>query len=334
LIEFFAAFSFSPSFSFQQKTGNSMKLKRMAAACGLALVMSLSSFTATQAADTYAQTKYPVVLVHGLLGFDAIGPINYFYGVPSALRNSGATVFTPNVSQSNSTELRGEQLLLQLRSLKAQYGYAKFNLVGHSHGGNTARYVAAVAPELVASVTSVGTPHAGSKTADGIKNFTDAAHVTGLAVAVVDGLSNLIAFFSGSSGNPQSSFAALQSLSTAGAADFNRRFPQGAPTTACGQGAEVVNGVRYHSYGGTSVLTNAFDVSDGVLGAGALFFGFEQNDGVVGQCSSHWGKVIRDDYPWNHLDEVNQAFGLRGLFSPDPVAMYRAQANRLKTLGL
>ena len=311
-----------------------MKLKRMAAACGLALVMSLSSFTATQAADTYAQTKYPVVLVHGLLGFDAIGPINYFYGVPSALRNSGATVFTPNVSQANSTELRGEQLLLQLRSLKAQYGYAKFNLVGHSHGGNTARYVAAVAPELVASVTSVGTPHAGSKTADGIKNFADAAHVTGLAVAVVDGLSNLIAFFSGSSGNPQNSFAALQSLSTAGAADFNRRFPQGAPTTACGQGAELVNGVRYHSYGGTSVLTNGFDVSDALLGAGALFFGFEQNDGVVGQCSSHWGKVIRDDYPWNHLDEVNQAFGLRGLFSPDPVAMYRAQANRLKTLGL
>lgn len=311
-----------------------MKLKRMAAACGLALVMSLSSFTATLASDTYAQTKYPVVLVHGLLGFDAIGPINYFYGVPSALRNSGATVFTPNVSQANSTELRGEQLLLQLRSLKAQYGYAKFNLVGHSHGGNTARYVAAVAPELVASVTSVGTPHTGSKTADGIKNFTDAAHVTGLAVAVVDGLSNLIAFFSGSSGNPQSSFAALQSLSTAGAADFNRRFPQGAPTTSCGQGAELVNGVRYHSYGGTSVLTNAFDVSDALLGAGALFFGFEQNDGVVGQCSSHWGKVIRDDYPWNHLDEVNQAFGLRGLFSPDPVAMYRTQANRLKTLGL
>lgn len=314
-----------------------MKLKRMAAACGLALVVSmgsLSTFSAVQASDTYAQTKYPVVLVHGLLGFDAIGPINYFYGVPSALRNSGATVFTPNVSQANSTELRGEQLLLQLRSLKAQYGYAKFNLVGHSHGGNTARYVAAVAPELVASVTSVGTPHTGSKTADGIKNFTDAAHVTGLAVAVVDGLSNLIAFFSGSSGNPQSSFAALQSLSTAGAADFNRRFPQGAPTTACGQGAELVNGVRYHSYGGTSVLTNAFDVSDALLGAGALFFGFEQNDGVVGQCSSHWGKVIRDDYPWNHLDEVNQAFGLRGLFSPDPVAMYRTQANRLKTLGL
>jgi triacylglycerol lipase len=310
-------------------------MKRFTAACSLAIALALGGPGTAQATDTYAKTKYPVVLVHGLLGFDAIGPINYFYGIPNALRDGGATVFTPEVSQSNSTELRGEQLLRYLQSLKAQYGYTKFNLVGHSHGGNTARYVAAVAPELVASVTSVGTPHAGSKTADSIAGIADAAHATGLATALVNGLSQLIAFLSGNSNsNPQDSFAALQSLSSAGAADFNRRFPQAAPTTACGQGAEVVNGIRYYSYGGTSVLTNLLDISDVVLGAGSVFFGFEQNDGVVGRCSSHWGKVLRDDYPWNHLDEVNQAFGLRGLFTPDPVAMYRTQANRLKNLGL
>jgi triacylglycerol lipase len=314
-------------------------MKKFAAACGLALTLAatltLGVPGTAQAADTYAKTKYPVVLVHGLLGFDAIGPINYFYGVPSALRAGGAVVFTPEVSQANSTELRGEQLLKQLQALKAQYGYTKFNLVGHSHGGNTSRYVAAVSPDLVASVTTVGTPHTGSKTADGLASFADATRTTGLATTLVNGLSQLIAFLSGNSaGNPQNSFAALQSLSSAGAADFNRRFPQAAPTSACGQGAEVVNGVRYYSYGGTSVLTNALDVSDVVLGTGSLFFGFEQNDGVVGQCSSHWGKVLRDNYPWNHLDEVNQAFGLRGLFTPDPVAMYRSQANRLKNLGL
>ena len=38
------------------------------------------------------------LLVHGMLGFEAIGPVNYFYGVPSSLRSSGATVFTPAVS--------------------------------------------------------------------------------------------------------------------------------------------------------------------------------------------------------------------------------------------
>ena len=40
-------------------------------------------------ADTYTQTKHPIVLVHGLLGFDALGPVQYFYGVPAELRAGG-----------------------------------------------------------------------------------------------------------------------------------------------------------------------------------------------------------------------------------------------------
>ena len=80
--------------------------------------------------------------------------------------------------------------------------------------------------------------------------------------------------------------------------------------------------------------TNVFDISAPVLGAGSLVYGFEQNDGLVGRCSSHWGTVLRDDYGWNHLDEVNQFLGLRGLFSSSPASVLRAQANRLKTLGL
>jgi triacylglycerol lipase len=289
---------------------------------------------AAQAQDTYTKTKYPVVLVHGLLGFDALGPVQYFYGVPAELRRSGATVYTASVSQSNSTEVRGEQLLRELQMLKARYGHGKFNLVGHSHGGSTARYVAAVAPDLVASVSSMGTPHQGSKTADAVAGITNFTGTTGLVAGLVNGLSAVVAYLSGSGSNPQNALASLQSLSTRGAADFNRRFPQGAPTTACGQGPEVVAGVRYYSMGGTSVLTNVFDVSDGFLGASSVFFGFEQNDGLVGRCSSHWGKVIRDDYGWNHIDEVNHVFGLRGIFTSDPVAVYRQHANRLKNLGL
>ena len=115
-------------------------MKCFTATWGLALALVLGNHSVAHATDTYAKTQYPVVLVHGLLGFDAIGPINYFYGIPSALRSGGATVFTPEVSQSNSTEVRGEQLLKQLQALKAQYGYTKFNLIGHSHGGNTIRY--------------------------------------------------------------------------------------------------------------------------------------------------------------------------------------------------
>lgn len=29
-----------------------------------------------------------------------------------------------------------------------------------------------------------------------------------------------------------------------------------------------------------------------------------------------FGKTVRDDYNWNHLDEVNQVLGLKALFAP------------------
>ena len=43
--------------------------------------------------------------------------------------------------------------------------------------------------------------------------------------------------------------------------------------------------------------------------------------------------MIRDNYAMNHLDEVNQLFGLVSIFTTNPVSVYRQQANRLKTAG-
>jgi triacylglycerol lipase len=297
----------------------------------LLLACWLAAALPARAADDYTQTRHPIVLVHGLFGFGAIGPVDYFNGIAEALRDGGATVYAPSVSAANLSEVRGEQLLFELRALKAAYGHEKFNLVGHSHGGPTARYVAAVAPELVASVTSVGSPHTGSKTADGMK---DLARRSGVPAALANMVSGAVSALSGESGLPQDALGALQSLESEGAAVFNRRFPQGQPATPCGEGAAVVNGVRYYSLGGTRVATNAFDVSDAVLIATSRFFGDEANDGLVGRCASHWGVVLRDDYEWNHLDQVNQSFGLRGVMSPDPLAVYRLHANRLKKVGL
>ena len=307
--------------------------RHAAATLALAAAAALAA-PASQAADTYTQTRYPVVLVHGMLGFDAIGPVDYFYGVPAALRSGGATVYTPSVSALNTSELRGEQLLAQLRQLKAAHGHTRFNLIGHSHGGPTVRYVAAVAPELVASVTTVGAPHAGSKVADGIQAAAAATGTTGLVASIVNAQGVAISWLSGAPQLPQQSLGSLVSLNTPGAAAFNARFPQGAPTTPCGQGPAQVNGVRYFSVSGTSVVTQPLDPADAFLALTSTYFGSEPNDGLVSRCSSHWGTVLRDDYPWNHLDEVNQSLGLRGLFTPDPVAFYRSQANRLKQLGL
>ncbi len=90
------------------------------------------------------------------------------------------------------------------------------------------------------------------------------------------------------------------------------------------------NSIRFYSFSGTSVKTNAWDVSDAILAYTGDYFKGEANDGLVSRCSSHWGKVIKDNYTWNHLDEINQVLGTIGKGSPDPVAFYVQHANRLK----
>ena len=75
------------------------------------------------------------------------------------------------------------------------------------------------------------------------------------------------------------------------------------------------------------------DPVDPALALTGAFFK-EPNDGLVGVCSSHLGKVIGTGYRMNHLDEVNQSFGIHHLLETDPVTLYRQHANRLKELGL
>ena len=300
----------------------------------LAAAICCALFAGPAAADTYTQTRYPVVLVHGALGFSTIGPVNYWFGIASALQSGGATVFQPQLSALNGNEIRGEQLLQQLLQYKAAYGYTKFNLIGHSQGGIAVRYVMAMEPDLIASVTTVGTPHDGSPVADGIVRDTASAGVSGIVFSILSALGTVVDFLGGTPQLPQNAAATFNDTTTATAAAFNTQYPLGLPTVSCGQGPAQVNGAPMYSAGGTSVLTNPYDPSDALLALTSTFFNGAANDGLVGRCSSHFGTVLRDDYPWNHLDEVNMVFGLRGLFAPDPVAFYRTQVNRLKVAGL
>lgn len=304
------------------------------------LAVSAASFALLSAAlpvaaSTYSQTRYPIVLAHGMTGFDNIGPIDYWYRIPSNLRANGATVYVTQVSAFNSSELRGEQLLQQVEEIVAVSGKPKVNLIGHSHGNHSSRYVAGVRPDLVASVTSVSGPTFGSPVADLVQGVSDVGGptLTKVIASVVSGLGKLVALLSDNPKLPQDSFAGMQSLTTKGAADFNRRFPGGVPSTPCAQGPESANGVRYYSWSGVGQIHNLLDPADYALALSGLAFLGKPNDGLVGQCSSHLGKVIRDDYRMNHLHTVNQLFGLVGL-GVDPVGTYRVHANRLKAAGL
>lgn len=292
-------------------------------------LIATTALPAPSWAAGYTQTKYPIVMVHGFLGFDSIGPLEYFYGITSALRSGGAQVYVTTVSAANSTEVRGEQMLTQVKQILAVTGATKVNLIGHSHGGPTARYVASVRPDLVASVTSVGGVNKGSKVADVLMD-----NAPGVSTVVLGAVADLMSIVSGNTGRPQDAKAAMTSLTTAGSLAFNSRYPEGVPLSACGEGAYQARGVYYFSWSGGKQITNVLDPLDAPLGLTALAFNGEKNDGLVGSCSSHLGRVIRDDYAMNHLDEINQTAGLVSLFETSPVTVFRQQANRLQGLGL
>lgn len=289
-----------------------------------------------------ANTHYPILLVHGLFGFDRIGNLELFHDVKLALRSAGARVFIPHLSATHSNETRGEQLLAQINRVLLGTGASKVNLIGHSQGALAARYAGALAPEVVASVTSVSGPNHGSELADFLRKALIPGrlpeHVAG-AVATL--FADFLSLLSGNRHLPQNAIAALNALTTEGVGTFNDKYPQGLPKTWGGKGRDQVNGVRYYSWSGTlqgAILDeglHALNPLHGFLRAFSHYFTTEaeQNDGMVGRFSSHLGKVIRSDYSLDHLDSLGQTTGQvrRGI---DPIALYVQHAERLRNAGL
>jgi triacylglycerol lipase len=268
-------------------------------------------------------------LAHGFLGFDELlgGVVQYWHGIPDALADGGAEVYVLTTSVVNSSEVRGELIIDQLEELSAITGHSKFNLIGHSQGGLDSRYVAAVRPDLVASVTTVASPHKGT----GIGDLASSGILASLGEAAITLIAELLVLL-GAPDGPIDFDAAFEHFSTTGIVSFNNAYPAALPG-GCGEGSKVVNGIRYYSWSGTGVLTNILDPLDALFGITSLFVG-EANDGLVGRCSSHLGDVIRDNYFQNHLDEVNLMFGFISPFTSNPKTLFRNHANRLKKKGL
>jgi triacylglycerol lipase len=290
-------------------------------------------------------TRYPIVLVPGLLGFVKLVFYPYWYGIVPALRRRGCTVIPVMVSAMNSSEIRGEQLLGRLQEILQETGAAKVNLIGHSQGALTIRYAAAQRPDLVASVTSVAGPNHGSELADFFESrfprHTARGRLLNAGLLLVGWAMHRLDTGYRGTRLPTDLDAAHHSLTTQGVATFNAKFPQGLPTTWGGEGQEVVNGVRYYSWSGTlqpGLTDRGLNRLDGTNVTCRIFartFTKErgQSDGMVGRFSSHLGKVIGDDYPLDHFDIVNQSLGLVGK-GANPVGLFLEHAARLKAAGL
>lgn len=315
----------------------------MAATCFTAHASTQASEVTAKASSQYAKTKYPIVFSHGMAGFIQVGTdqfgLDYWYQILPDLARNGANVWATRVSPFNSSEIRGEQLLEQVKEIAAITGADKVNLIGHSHGGPTIRYVAGSEPKLVASLTTVGAPHKGSPVADLILKAEGTA-IEAPLLGTINLVSKAITWAQGLDPNsfPHDSLAGGSSLTLAGSAKFNQKYPIGMPSTACGEGAyswKHADGQIYnYSFTGVGQVTNLLDPDSALKVTALLIDGGKENDGLVSRCSAKFGKTIRDNYNWNHLDEVNMVLGLKNLFAPDPVDVYRQHANRLKLQGL
>ncbi len=283
----------------------------------------------------YTETRHPIVLVHGVTGFNTIGGlVNYFHTIPWNLERSGAQVYTASVSFVNSSEQRGQQLANYINSL----GHAKVNIMAHSQGAPTSRVAASLIPHKIASITSIDGVNKGSKVADVIRGIIPpGSYVEGGADAIAEALGGIINALSGAS-NPQDGIAALETLTTPGTTALNDALGwKGVNRHSCSGTSEDVwingNRIKFFSWTGDAVWTNVFDISDPFLGVTSLAFGSEPNDGLVGVCSTMMGNVIGTHYDMNHVDAINHILGARSLWT-NPVTLYRAQANRLKNRGL
>ncbi|KAJ5496299.1 hypothetical protein N7463_008286 [Penicillium fimorum] len=210
--------------------------------------------------------KYPVVLAHGLLGFDELrlaGPylpgVQYWRGIKEALTARGIEVITASVPPSGSIEARAEQLA---RNIETEARGKDVNIIAHSMGGLDSRYmISRIRPEKfkVLSLTTIASPHRGSSVAD----------------YVIDQI--------GADRLPQIYYALNRlNVETGAFSQLTRKYM----TETFNPNTPDMDDVRYFSYGAAvePSIWSAFRLSHRVL---AEIEG--PNDGLVSVSSSRWG---------------------------------------------
>lgn len=110
----------------------------------------------------------PVVLVHGLFGFDRIGVpgvrFDYFRGIARHLETLGCHAHAVRLPAAASVPERARELVAAIDALP----HPRIDLIAHSLGGLDARYALTHLglARRVRSLVTVGTPHHGTPLAD------------------------------------------------------------------------------------------------------------------------------------------------------------------------
>jgi triacylglycerol lipase len=281
-------------------------------------------------------TRYPIVLVHGFMS-DRTG----FLDGERLLAQDGHAVMAAEVPPLAPIEVRAEYLAAWIDHALQVHGADKVNIVAHSMGGLDARYViwGLGYGDVVASVTTIGTPHWGSRVAD-----VAAGLVEGDAwwwKGIRDGLMGLIEGHFDTYDEVEDLEGAILDLTTDEAAFFNEMVRDDAR-------------VHYISWAGVSSKIAKWpsatedwcgDVlapSRGWLGFGADLMDAKLaplslvaggvNDGVVRVDSAAWGD-FHGCIPADHGDEVQMGAGPQRITGYDAARFIRNHAFALAKEG-
>ncbi|MEA4832934.1 hypothetical protein SDC9_132464 [bioreactor metagenome] len=243
--------------------------------------------------DDSLKTKYPIMLVHGM-GYRDYSLIPYWGRIPSVLEKGGASVYYGHQDSHGSVYHNAIQLRRSLLNILKETGADKINIIAHSKGGIDARRMIVIPgiDEHIASLTTVSTPHRGSKTVDLLFKYFKPA------VNSICALSDL--WFSFLGDELPNSKRAYYSLSKTFSKGFNEK---------------ILNSpkVYYQSY--ACQMRNAF--SDPLL---MIPFTFVKH--IDGECD---GLVAVKSARWGEFKGVVSSPGIRGVSHCDEIDLRRSK---------
>lgn len=233
-------------------------------------------------------TKYPVVLIHGAGFRDLKWPV-YWGRIPAALEKRGARIFYGLQDCWASIETNAEVIAGRIDEILRQTGAEKVNIIAHSKGGLDARRAACGygCGDKIASITTVATPHRGSKTIDRLMKLP--RPVWNTAAAAVNNWIRIM-------GDRKPDFLKLcEDFTTERMAQFNEQNPD-------------VPGIYYQSL----ACVMKHPLSDFNLSAANFILNRLEgpNDGLVSVDSARWGaqfRILRSNAfrGISHLDAID-----------------------------
>jgi triacylglycerol lipase len=224
--------------------------------------------------------KYPIILCHGMGGDKPF--LKYWTGIQTDLIEQKCQVHKTTVLRYATVYRRAESLKDQVLRIQDELKVEKVNLVAHSMGGLDSRHFISNlgGHKVVASLTTIGTPHRGSAYADFWHQIGDKVYLEQLLHMLMSGaLRNLTSEWLNTVFNPQTpDHPDVKYYSIVGWKDFKPPH------------------ILYIPY-------RIINAKEG------------KNDGLVSVTSARWGEVLAE-LPIDHAEQINWSlsYDARGLY--------------------